>query len=100
MCPQSIARLHFEFAQMLEFMDGFQLVLVTLEVIRLPQGLWSTDFVIAGWLPSRLRVVLLEIKVVSVGIRPIVVLGIGTVVVGVISGSSGCLRLLDVQFSH
>ena len=52
MCPESIGRFHSEFAQMLEFIDGFQLVLVAREVIRLPQGFRSMDFVIAWWLSS------------------------------------------------
>ena len=49
------------------------------------------DFVIAGWLSSRVRVILLEIVVLPVGIRHITVIGICIVVVGVCSGSSGCV---------
>ena len=77
MCPKSIGQFHSGFPQMMEFIDGFQLVLVGREVIRLSPGLWSMDFVIVGWSSSRVRVILLERVVLLVvqGIRHIFIGG-------------------------
>ena len=80
MCPKSIRRFYSEFPWTLEFSDGFQNVLVSLEAIRLPQELRSTDLILAGWLTSRKR------PVVFVGIRHFVVLDIRTIIVVVVVG--------------
>ena len=86
MCPKSIGRFHPKFAHMLEFIHSLQLVLVAREVIWLPQGFQSMDFVIVGCLFSQITVILLETVVLLVGIRHIVV-------ISVCSGWSGCLCL-------
>ena len=84
---------------MFEYLDGLHLVLVAREVIRLPQGFLLMNFVIAEWLSSRVRVIMLEIVVLPVAIRHIVVISIHIVVVGVCSFLRGCLRLQDVGFT-
>ena len=94
MRPKLIEWLHSKFAQMLEFIDGFQLVPVGLHVVRLLQSLRLMNLVIAGWL-IRIWLVL-----------RIVVLGIGAFVVGVFFGVghslsrwSGRLHLRGVRLS-
>ena len=94
-CPKSIGRFHSEFAQMLEFMDGFQLVLISLDVLELPQGFRSMDLIIAWYLTpiGRVpRIVVLDIRAILVGI---VVFDVGRG----LSGSSGRLRLGGVRLS-
>ena len=69
--PKSRGWFHSEFAQMLEFIDSFQLVRISFHVVRLPQGFWSMNLVLAGWLiPIRpvLHIVVLQIPAIVIGV--------------------------------
>ena len=93
--PKSIGLFHSEFAEMLEFIDGFQLILISFNVVRLPQGFRSMDLGIDGWLIRRrpvLHIVVLDICAIVVR----VFLGVGAG----LSGSSGGLRPEGVRLSH
>ena len=65
MCPQWIGLFHPKFASRANFIDGFQLGLVRLDVVRLPLGLGSMihDCVLVWWPLGRIRVVLLVFRI-------------------------------------
>ena len=97
MCPKLIGRFHSELAQMLDFIDNFQLVPVSFHVVRLLQGFWSMDLIIAGSLISQIRpgLHILVLDICAIVVR-VFFFGVG----GGFSGSRGGFRLWGVPLSH
>ena len=110
MCPKLIGWPHFESAQMLEFVDGFQLVFVLLHIIHLPQGFRSTNLIVPGWL-TRIRPTLHAVRMalvaIIVGIIVVGAIVVGAIVVGVFFdvgtgsiGSSGINKQSNRQITE
>ena len=98
MRPKSIGWLHSECAQMLEFSDGFQVLLVALHVVQLPQGFRSMNLIVVGRL-IRIRPVpnIIQFVLVCAIVVGAIVVGIFFNVAGGLIGSSGGLRLGGVR---
>ena len=91
MCPKPIWRFHPKFASRAKFIDGCQLGLVNLDVVRLPLGLrlMIHDYVVVWWSLGQIRVVLL---VFHIAFRHVFIYGW--------KSSSGSLRSRSVRSSH
>ena len=99
MCPKSIGWLHSKCAQMLEFVDSLHLMFDLLNIIWLPQGLWSTSGIVAGrWARSTLHGVRIALVAIIVGTTIVGTSFEGVIVALFFEIGSGLVRLHSYQW--